>query len=61
MTDFSPSERQGEHPKKDAKEILREEDDTRELFQKIADSNAQSAERFERALRKAGVYQKSGE
>lgn len=59
MTDFSLGERRERDAKKDAKEILREEDDTRELFQKIADSNAQSAERFEQALRKAGVYDDS--
>ena len=39
----------------DPAEKLREDEETLELFERIADSDAQCAERFQRALEKAGV------
>lgn len=39
----------------DPEEKLREDKETVELFERIADSDAQCAERFQRALEKAGV------
>jgi len=40
----------------DPEELLRENDEIRELFQRIAGSDAQSASHFEGALPEAGVY-----
>lgn len=39
----------------DPGEKLREDDEARELFERLADSDAQCADRFQRALEKAGV------
>ena len=39
----------------DPAEKLREDEETLELFKRLADSDAQCAERFQRALEKAGV------
>ena len=39
----------------DPAEKLREDEEAIELFERIADSDAQCAERFQKALEKAGV------
>ena len=39
----------------DPAEKLREDKETRELFERLADSDAQCADRFQKALEKAGV------
>ena len=39
----------------DPGEKLREDEEARELFERLADSDAQCADRFQKALEKAGV------